>query len=305
MVAERIKLRQVQCLLEVARRGSLVQAADALGITQPAVSKSLRELEELIGHPLLERSRKGVFPTSYGEVFMHYAAASTVSLRQGIDAVAQLGARGGAVLRIGVLPTVAARLLPDAVERFKRDGVEPSVRLASGPNDFLLDRLRDGRLDLVVGRLASPEQMADLTFLHLYSETVRLVVRPGHPLADEPHPDLQRLTDYTVILPSEDAIIRPSVDRLLIRHGVGDLPDRIETVSSDFGRTFTRNSDAVWIISFGVVAPDLEDGSLAALNVDTSDTVGPVGLTTRADFEPTPAHQLFMNAVRAAASRLR
>jgi LysR family pca operon transcriptional activator len=115
--------------------------------------------------------------------------------------------------------------------------------------------------------------------------------------------DLTRFTNYTVLVPTEGAIIRPFVDRFLIANGVATIPDQIETVSTAFGRRYTRMTDAVWIISHGVVAEDIEEGILRALPVETSDTLGPVGLTTRADLPPSLSSAMLMHTIREAAAR--
>ena len=148
--------------------------------------------------------------------------------------------------------------------------------------------------------------MTGLAFEHLYSERVSFVVRPGHPLLAETSFALTRIQGFTVLMPTEGAIIRPQVEHWLIAHGLPTLPDQIETVSMPFGRRYTRNSDAVWIISHGVVEDDIDEGVLAELPVDTSDTRGPVGLTTRADTPPSLPTLMLMQAIRdAAANRSR
>ncbi len=301
----RVKYRHIQCFLEVARRRSLVKAADALAITQPAVSKTLKELEEILGVRLFERSRKGVELTQFGDVLLHYAGASLAALKQGLDSVAQARMSGDSFLNVGVLPSVAARIFPEAVQRFEAEAIGTVLTMEAGPNRFLLGRLRVGELDLVVGRLADPEQMQGLSFTHLYSESVSLVVRRGHPLLDEPSADLARIADFTVLYPTREAIIRPYVERLLIAHGVTHLPKRVETISDTFGRIYTLDSDAVWIISSGVVARDIANGDLGELPVKTAETLGPVGLTTRADTPPTPALILMQACLRFAAEKAR
>lgn len=301
----RVKYRHIQCFLEVARRRSLVKAADALAITQPAVSKTLKELEDILGVRLFERSRKGVELTQFGDVLLHYAGASLAALKQGLDSVAQARMSGDSFLNVGVLPSVAARIFPEAVQRFEAEAIGTVLTMEAGPNRFLLGRLRVGELDLVVGRLADPEQMQGLSFTHLYSESVSLVVRRGHPLLDEPSADLARIADFTVLYPTREAIIRPYVERLLIAHGVTHLPKRVETISDTFGRIYTLDSDAVWIISSGVVARDIANGDLVELPVKTAETLGPVGLTTRADTPPTPALILMQACLRFAAEKAR
>jgi LysR family transcriptional regulator, pca operon transcriptional activator len=303
MIDPRVKYRHVQCFLEVSRRRSLVKAADALSITQPAVSKTLKELEEILQVRLFERSRKGVELTQFGEVFLHYAGASLAALKQGLDSVAQARMSGESYLNVGVLPSVAARIVPDAVQSFQAESIETTLTLITGPNTFLLSRLRVGELDLVVGRLADPEQMSGLSFAHLYSESVSFVVRQGHPLLEEHSRDLGRIADYPVLYPTREAIIRPYVERLLIAQGITRLPKRIETISNSFGRTYALDTDAVWIISSGVVSRDVAAGELVELPLETVETTGPVGLTTRSDAAPTPALLIFQSALRTAAEK--
>ncbi len=295
----RIKIRHLTCFLEVATRRSFGGAAEALSITQPAVSKAIAELEDILGVTVFERSRRGVFLTGYGEAFRRYAGASITALRQGVSSVSQAQMRGGHTIAIGALPTTAARIMPSAVQRAKADGMGARVRIVTGPNELLLSQLREGALDLVVGRLAEPRQMQTLAFEYLYSEEVVFVVRPGHPLlGNQATAEVGVLADYTVILPTLNSIIRPEVDRLLVSQGVAALPDVIETVSPDFGRRYARSSDAVWIISYGVVADDLAEGTLQRLPVNAPEARGPVGLTQRAEMPAEVSLQILMKAIR-------
>ena len=112
MIDERIKFRHLQCFLAVAQHGSLQKASGVLSITQPAVSKTLKELEEMLAVRLFERGRKGALLTREGEAFMRHAGASVSALREAVASVAQTRQQGGAVVTLGVLPTVAPWLLP-------------------------------------------------------------------------------------------------------------------------------------------------------------------------------------------------
>lgn len=296
MLDPRIKLRHLRTFVEVARRHSVKQAADALAVTQPAVSKTLKELEDLAGARLMDRGRAGVALTPAGESFLPYAASALASLVQGLDGIAQ--ARDGVVqsLTVGALPSVAARIMPSAIASLKEAAPELPVEIVTGPNPHLLDLVRDGALDLVVGRLGAPDSMAGLSFNHLYSDRVAVVVRPGHPLLGLNDP--ARIADYTVLFPDKGAAIRDMCERLLIAFGIARLPDRIETVAATFGRAYVRRTDAVWFISYGVVALDLADGLLVELPLDVEQTLGPVGLTMRAEAPTTPAMTLFAGILR-------
>jgi LysR family transcriptional regulator, pca operon transcriptional activator len=299
----RIKLRHLSCFLEVARLKSVVNAADALNISQPAASKTIQELEELLGSALFDRSRRNLFLTPFGEVFYRYAGTSLAALRQGIEAAG--GAHEATVVKVGALPTVSARVLPGAVQAFTAEAQSARTRIVTGPNGYLLSLLRTGDVDLVIGRMAEPEAMLGFSFEHLYSERVVMVVRPGHPLLKERKFNLGMIEPYETLMPTPDSVIRRLVDRLLLANGVKNLRSEVETVSNAFGRSYVRQTDAVWMISEGVVAGDVADGQLALLPVDTSETIGPVGLTTRTDTTPTLAAITFMQAVREAAARLR
>ena len=299
----RVKYRHLQCFLEIARQRSVVKAAAALSVTQPAVSKTIRELEELLGVALFERRGRGVALTRFGDVFLRYAGASVTALRQGIDSITQARAGGGMAIKIGALPTVSTRVMPLAVSLFKQENTGTVVRVVTGENSVLLSQLRTGDLDLVVGRLADPELMTGLSFEHLYSERVSFVVRPDHPLLRAKPFNLAGFTRYTVLMPTEGSIIRPLVDRFFVAHGIASIADQIETVSMAFGRRYTRMTDAVWIISRGVIADDLADGVLAELPVQTAEMTGPVGLTTRADTPPSLSSVMLMQTIREAAGK--
>jgi len=287
-----VKFRHLRTLIEVARQRSVGKAAEVLNVSQPAVTKTLRELENAIGAPLVERDGRGIRITQFGEVFLQHAGASLAAIQRGIDSVARVRANSGPPLRVGALPTVSARIMPGAIEKFLALGTGSPVKVVSGENMVLLEQLRADQLDLVVGRLAAPELMTGLDFSHLYAEPVVFAVRRGHPLLSGEGFDFARIRAFTVLMPTQGSVIRPFVERFLIAHGIGDLPVEIETVSDSFGRAMIRKSDAIWVISEGVVAPDVETGETALLPIDVSETRGAVGLTVRAEAPDMPAGAL-------------
>ncbi|MFD0979415.1 pca operon transcription factor PcaQ [Tropicimonas aquimaris] len=302
MIDRRIKFRHIQCFVEIVRQQSMKRAAERLHLTQPAISKTLKELEEIIGAALLVRNRAGVALTRQGEVFLHFAEMSVAALQQGLDGVEQLGRGDRATLSVGALPSVAARLMPDVAREFAELAPETTLRITDGPHAYLIDQLRRGNLDLVIGRLGPPDTMKGISFTQLYNEYVEFVVRCGHPLLDDP--DMRRIGEWTVIFPPEASAIRSLVERVLIAHGVGDIPHRIESVSGAFGRNFARRSDAIWIISAGVVANEIAEGSLVRLPFDNAITSGPVGLMARPDGQSTPEEQVFRVAINNVVAKL-
>jgi LysR family pca operon transcriptional activator len=115
---------------------------------------------------------------------------------------------------------------------------------------------------------------------------------------------LSAVEPYQILMPPPGAVIRPAVERLLTAHGVSNLRDDIETVSNAFGRRYTLMTDAVWIISQGVVADDVAEGRMATLPVDTSETTGPVGLTMRSGETIGYDAERLLAAIRLVASEL-
>ncbi len=298
VVDGRIKLRHLVCFLEVARLKSVVQAASMLGLSQPAASKTIQELELILGVELFDRSRRNLILTHYGEVFQRYVGASLTSLKQGVRSIVQ--PESTVAFTIGALPTVSASILPTAVLHFSAQRLGMKPRIITGPNAFLMSQLAVGDVDLVIGRMAEPETMRGFAFEHLYSEAIALVVRPGHPLLAASGFDIGAISGFQMLMPPPGSIIRPIVDRFLVANAIGPIVGgEIETVSDAFARSYVRATDAVWIISKGVVIEDVAHGFLAMLPADTSDTQGPVGLTTRADTQPALPVQLFAQSVRA------
>lgn len=294
----RIKFRHLQTFIEVARQKSVGKAADVLTITQPAVTRTIRELEDYLGATLFEREGRGIRISPFGEVFLKHAGESIAAVKRGVDSIAQAKRSMGPPLRIGALPTASASLMPEAVAEFLKAGTGSRVTIVTGENRWLLDALRIGELDLVVGRLAAPERMTGLHFEPLYAEEVVFVVRPGHPLLQRRNFSLGEVANYTVLTPPPGSVIRPFVDRLLLTNGIGELTDVVETVSDSFGRAFVELYDAIWLISRGVVSSEIRAGRLATLDVNTTETRGAVGLTTRAGEAPGLALSIMMATIR-------
>ena len=167
----RIKFRHLEAFICIARARSLKVAADSLNLTQPAVSKTLKELESILGVTLMERGRAGVQLRPEGEVFLQFAEQSTAALQNGLASITNLGAAGG-TLSVGALPSVAAQLVPRAVEIFRAGSPDTIVQIREGAHAFLTDHLRNGALDLVVGRLGRPDSMTGLSFTQLREEKV-------------------------------------------------------------------------------------------------------------------------------------
>lgn len=295
-VSRKIRLRQLRCFVTVARMKSFVVAADKLGLTQPAISRSVRELEQILGHDLFDRSTRGAELTDQGRSFMDAAEAALLQIWQGTKAVVgDLGV--GEAVRIGALPNVCSQFLPKIVASFKADYPAVRVVISPGTNAQLLSGLRLGETDLVIGRLSTSDDMRGLVFEALYDEPLVFVVRPSHALVGRPA-TLQEVAEHPLVLPPEGTIIRQEAARYFAKHGLGALTNIVETTSSDFQRAYVAATDSIAVIPRGVVQAALEAGTLHDLGLGDGELKGPVGLTTNPDLTTGSVVSMFLQRIR-------
>ncbi|MHC0054393.1 pca operon transcription factor PcaQ [Actibacterium sp. D379-3] len=275
----RIRLRHIRCFLETARIGSLGAAAEALHISQPAASKTLRELEELLGAALFDRVGRRLVLNPAGRIFQHHAGAALVELNRAQDLVRKSAVRKSRV-SVGVLPSVGTDLFPRTALRFRDTNPDCILRVSTGPNWMLLSQLRDGGLDMVVGRMAQPDTMAGLSFRQLYTEQVALITRPDHPLTGQPF-SAEALSRFPLMLPPKGALISPVVRAFLMTVGLQHSEPAFENVSLAFGRKVVQMSDVVWFISRGVVRDEIASGALSQIALNSDILAGPIGVSVR------------------------
>ncbi len=269
-----VKLRHIRALLAIAAEGGLSSVARAEGITQPALSRTLAELETLLGQPLFLRQGRRLVLSEAGHLFRRHASMALQALEAGAAAI-RPGATGR--LRVGVLPTVATRFFPQVVLRLRATAPDITLAVETGPHFFLMRMLREGAIDLMVGRLPGASEMAGLSFDHLFEEDVVLVGRAGHPRAGLPA--AHALPDMPLILPPATALIRPAVDDYIASLGLPPPVPAVETVSLALGRGICLGSDALWFISRGVVVEELERGILTEIPLGARSLTGAVGIT--------------------------
>ena len=301
----RIRLRHLQCFLAIVRTGTLGGAAQALSITQPAVTKTMNELEEILGTKLFTRGRKGAAITPEAEVFLLHANASLEALNRAVDSVA--AGPGEPPLNIGMLPTIAPAFMPAVLRRFTASRPSARMRVVSGRNKTLIEALRNRELDVVIGRLSDPDVMLGVTFEHLYAEPMVIVLRKSHPFAlrhARGAAPMSELSKYSLVLPPEGTLIRQMADGFMLRHGIVPQAITLDTLETALARSLVLADDHAWFTPLGCAQPDLEAGSMVRLPaVITPDE--PVGIMLRADTLPSPAVHTLMQAARDEASARR
>jgi LysR family pca operon transcriptional activator len=222
------------------------------------------------------RSKSGAALTESGVAFMRYAGPCVQALRQGVNSL-RSGEHAPVAVRLGVLSTVESLLVPEVICRLHAKHPALVVSVATGPSAYLLSQLRLGELDLVVGRMTDSPQILGLSFEHLYSESMTLVVREGHPLLTTGEGSLT-LEDFPVVLPLAGTTIRQFADSLFVQHGIEPPRQRLETLSLTLSRRYVQCSDAVWIAPYDAVRQDLQAGELVELELGIREPGGSVGL---------------------------
>jgi LysR family pca operon transcriptional activator len=314
----RIKFRHLQCFLAVAQHATLQKAAVALSISQPAVSKTIKELEDILNVKLFERGRRGAEITPQAEIFATYAEAAVQALQQAANFMGPARKPVNPVMKIGATPAMAASFVPQALMAFRRRMPTIQVSILTGTTSYLMEQLREREFDLVLCRHLDPEQMAGLSFEYLYADPLVVVVRPGHPLlapdqvtplpktavngggnggggagasdsgagafssdAGNISPALHLPRQYTAILPPKTSINRRAAAPLAMALNLGPITDFIESLSISFGRIYTVNSDAIWFVPWSAVKLDVENGAMVKLTPLTKSGDEAVGLVAR------------------------
>ncbi|MDX3904777.1 MAG: LysR substrate-binding domain-containing protein [Pigmentiphaga sp.] len=297
----RIRLQHIRCLLATAQHGNMRAAAEFLSITQPAVSKIIKELEEIVGKPLVVRQRHGVVLTPAGMAFVQHARQGVMALEM---ALGEARDPEGDAVKIGLLPSLAVDLPQEILQSWRARGRHGPVRLETGLNPELLARLRQGELDVVVGRLAEPDHMLELRFEPLWSEPLVVAMHPRHPLARTEWPAWQS-PGHPVILPLPGTSIYQAADSFLGQLRSGASHDRLETLAVPLARNLALHSDALWFASLSTVKEDVENGILVARRVPGAATEA-IGLFTQAQAGASrPLAGDMADAVRSVAVRWR
>lgn len=297
LFSQRIRLRHLHTFVAVAQQGTLGRAAETLNLSQPALSKTLNELEQLTGTRLFERGRLGAQLTLVGEQFLTHAVKVLDALNSAGQALNRKEGLNNDIVRIGALPTAALGILPTVIGQFHKQQKDITLQVATMNNTMLLAGLKSGEIDIGIGRMSDPELMSGLHYELLFLESLKLVVRPGHPLLQETV-ILSRVMEWPVVVSPKGTVPRQNAEALLQSQGCKMPAGCIETLSASLSRQLTVDFDYVWFVPSGAVKDDLRRGVLTALPIATQGAGEPIGILTRVDATLTPGTQTLLSAIR-------
>ncbi|MCB1754872.1 MAG: LysR family transcriptional regulator [Gammaproteobacteria bacterium] len=300
----RVKLQQLRTVLAVADHDSLLQAANALGLSQPAVTKALHELESELGVELFVRTSRGTYPTEYGRLLAARARIIFSQLARASDELFDLRDGFSGHVRVGTLIAGAASLLPMAIVALQQTYPGIRVLVTEGTYEQLVPQLRQGTLDLLLGRLPAHRYREELDVEPLYQERVEFVVRPEHPSLAMEAPALESLRAWPWILPPPDTTLRQMLEAAFHDANL-DLPEAMcESMSVVSNRQLILHSNVIGAFPAQVLAPDIASGMLAAVRLARPLTFGPVGISTLRGVMPGNAVGALIDAVRRAVANV-
>lgn len=302
--ATRLKTRHLALLLHLHEQRTVLRAAEAANMTQPAASKLLAEMESLLGVPLFERHARGVEPTAFGLAMVRRARSALSEIeraREEIDALRE--GRLGQV-SIGTVVNPGTTLVPQAVAAVKRGFPGLVVEVEMDYSRPLVARLLDGHLDIVIGRIMDPAGADELAFEPLADEPHAVVARAGHPLADSPVVRHADLPGHGWIMPPAGSVLRSRLDGVFHQHGLSAPRNLVETASLPIIIHLLRHSDMLAALPPESVAPYLQTGQMRVLPIDLGVRMEYFGIIRRRDRTPSPGVAHMLDTLRETARRI-
>ena len=295
-----MRLSQIRDFLAVAESGGIRAAARKLGVSQPAITRSVRGLEAELHARLLQRTPTGVVPTQAGRAFLARARAAQAELRKAGEEVDQLGQRVGSVA-FGVGPT-AGIIVPEAITRFRQQFPQTRVRVAEGLPQMLLPLVRDETLDFAICRRAVVKPDSALAFRPLFRNDFVVVARRGHPL--EKARSLAQLAEVNWIsLLPPDAPGGP-LDRVFSQAGLSAPQQVVQCESYNTAIALLVKTDMLGFLARQAVAESILRDFLQQIPVAESMPSFVSGMFTRADTPLTQLAAAMAKAVTATARAL-
>jgi DNA-binding transcriptional LysR family regulator len=295
----RLKLRHLVLVDALTCHGSVIRAAASVHISQPMATRTLQELEAILGVSLYERGPRGVTPTTIGEAFTGHARAILAQLSQAGRQVTEFADADRGTVVVGANPG-SHTLLPQAIAGLKRQRPLLTVIVRESSPEALSADLEARRIDLIVGRFTSTTESEVRT--PLYDESIEICTRAQHPLAQRRAITFADLEDYPWVIPGTELALRREIEQLFARHAMA-LPDnRVEASSWLIVRQLLLESNFVAALPSSI---EFCEPGLRALPVSVGPMGHSVGITTATGQVLSPsANALIRRLQDAAAERL-
>ncbi|MDB5850439.1 MAG: LysR family transcriptional regulator [Rhodoferax sp.] len=299
-----LKARHLRLLVALDDFGNLKQVADISHVTVPAVSKALAELERGLGLELFTRSTQGVRPTAYGACLIRHARAMMVNIHNARDDLRALTSGVEGKIQVGISPSWTSVLMPTALAMLRQRSPGTNVLVTEASTTNLLPDLWQGKLDMVIGRLAPRDAIDGLDEIELLDEPVALLTGHQHPLANKKKLKWSDLKPYPWVLPPAGSLLRAPFDRILERHGLALPLTYVETLSSHLATSYILMNHAIGVMPFAAASRDPTQ-SLHVLPLALPKLlIRPVGVMWNKSRGLTPAAQAMVDSLQKAAGQI-
>ena len=289
----RLNMAQLRAFLAVVQSGSFVEAARTTGLSQPAVHRAVRELEDVVTMQLVERLGRGVHVNLPGRRFARHCRLAVVEIQSGFSELGIDPSRR--TIAIGTTPLARAYLVPEAMATVMAETQSIGFQISEGNWGDLVELLRDGLIDMIVGELPSHES-PDLRKVFLCQEHAVVVAGKRHPLARKgAQVDRESLSRYPWIVPPENSPLRDEWSRLFHAHARPATPIECGSIMI-IGRLLT-SSEMLTIATPDQVALQIRMGLLARISLPLETGAHTIGYTIRDRWRPTAAQQQFLDAL--------
>ena len=299
---QRVTAAQLRALIAIREAGNFSLAARSLGIAQPSVHRAGRDLEKLSGLKLFTPSRKGIELTPAAEAFARAVMLAGAELDQGLDELTRLSGADTTRIAVGSMPLSRTEILPAACDALLKEAAGVQLRFVDAPYGELLRALRYGELDVLIGALRDPLPAEDVVQEALIDDRLAVMARPDHPLAGRPNLTLDDTLDYPWIAGPKDTPAGAYLFRALGIGGMERTPVSVVTSSMMLVRGLLTRGDYLTLLSPRQAAVEIAQGLMVPLDLPLGDSARQIGLTTRADWMPTPTQARFLDLVRVAAT---
>ncbi len=303
--ARGITSAQLHCLIAIDDAGGFGAAARALGVTRATVHRAARQIEHALRITLFESTSHGLRPTREGSRLARQARLAFAEIAQAHAEVAEAYGMEHRGTVIGAMPLARSTIVPAAVLRFARAQPRHAISILDGPYENLLEALRSGVADVLVGALRD-ETPADVRQEHLFDDPLAIVVRVGHPLAaagerrTQP-PSPRELCRFPWIAPRPGSPLRRRFDALMTLAPGAPPAAPIECNSLVAARALLLASDRMMLLSAQQVSQEMAAGQLTLLPHPGGRVARAIGLTVRRDWFPTAAQRQLVDLLRSGA----
>lgn len=288
---------QLKTLIALQHTTSFSSAARNMNVSQPAVYRAARDLENLLNMELYEKTSHGIALTKAARKLTRYVQLAYRELDLAFAELGELNGRDIVKITIGSMPLARTTLLPTAINRLSKLKPDVSIEIVDGPYDDLLMRLLNGEIDFLIGALRNPAPSTEIEQEAIFESPIQVVGRQGHPLAGQDTVTTEQLIHYSWVVPRQGTPTRKIFEKHIGQY-LGDRGGLIECSSQSLISQLLIDSDRLTFISSHQLEQEQQYGHLSVIPVSLEGATRPIGITTRKDWHPTTTQQLIVSIIR-------